>query len=240
MIRHCARKLALLSVTAITCLGVYGCMFHRKEAFSVDACVTYMQEKYGMDFVYTEPIDDFQPTASSLRIYVSAADAPDSRILVSALRNEDGSIRYLDNYVAVKYAPQTARVLTESAQAVYGTCRVIYSVNERTALADIFDAQMSFEEYAGQKRADINALLLLPPSHGTEQKDAEMDALAEQLKAHRIAARFAVCYVSDQQAYDSIQTSSDRYEWNRRGKWCETSGTLSVDGSFETDIHRWR
>ena len=235
-----ARMFALLLLTTILSLGVCGCMsVGKKESFSVDACIEYMNQKYGTKFEYIEPIDNHQPTASSMKIYVSHVDYPDSRILVTAMRKDEG-FRYLDNFVAIKYAEETCRTLQEAASAVYGECRVAYDTNHLDVLTEDYDASTSFADYAKRIDADINAMLLIAPSQSPDQKEEKMNALAEQLKAKQIVARLKIYYVSNQEAFESIQTETDVEQWNRKpDKWYAASGLLALDENFEPKINRW-
>lgn len=235
-----ARMFALLLLTTILYLGVCGCMsVGKKESFSVDACIENMNQKYGTKFEYIEPIDDHQPTASSLKIYVSHVDYPGSRILVTAMRKDEG-IGYLDNFLVIKYAEETRKTLQEAADAVYGDCRVAYDTQNHRVLSDAFDASISFADYAKRADADISAKLLISPSHSTDQKDQELDALAEQLKSKQIVARLQVYYVSDPEAYASVQNSSDVDTWDRKpDKWYQVRGLLALDENFEQSSHNW-
>lgn len=66
------RKIISIVLIVVVLIGIVitltGC--GKSSKFSVDEILQYMSDKYGENFTYIGPVDNNQPTASSLAIFV--------------------------------------------------------------------------------------------------------------------------------------------------------------------------
>ena len=234
--KRIAKIISLFVLMTIIMMGVCGCM--QQQKLSIDDCLKYMKTKYGEDFTYLEPYDDFQPTARTLKIYVQSERYPDSKIMVIEEKDKDGNRLFHDNFVAIKYEQDTRELLTDVAVQVYGECRVIYSAYGYDGyLPDSFDNATTFADYIAARKSNICVTILLPPEHGTLDKEREINEIYEKCCENKIICAVEVYYTNDSEVYQSISTTA---EMMLLEGWFDADGVLVMDAEFGVQSLGWR
>lgn len=192
-----------------------------RTKFSEDDCIDYMKKKYGSDFVCAGPVDDFQPNAYSLNIYVTTPELPGRNIFV--VEEDTGeSLRFRDNYPAVRYEDEVRSLVTELSQKVYGRCKVFYNRLLRRVIAD---EPKSFGEYISLEKSLIHFSVLLPSEAAGNDKEAKAKELAAELCRKGMVCSFSVYY---SELYEKLSSSG---EFPNTQDWYSACGNISTDGS---------
>ena len=162
---------ALCSVILIS--GMTGCM--QKNRLSVNDCLSYMKDKYGIDFTLLDDNGINEVTSSVLEIYVVCPEYPEQKILVMEERLNGGeSLVFHDNFLCVKYHEQTKAMAEQMAAEVYGDCRVICEVDASDVHPDEFDSTTTFEEFRAIRASNIWFEILLPADHSDSDKENQL------------------------------------------------------------------
>lgn len=208
----------------------------QKNPFSIDDCISYMEDKYGEPFEYIEPFDNEQPTARTLKIYVESKSYPDSKVLVVAelIGNE---IVFHDNYIGIVYESKTFDTLYSLASSTYGDCKLIYSVDNIYFLPDEFNGNTGFEEYISNLNSNIRLNILLPPNHSHDRKEDELDKFGKQLCSAKIACSCNIYYTTDEAVYNAIEKSDEMYQYDN---WYISNGYIKTNESYEVVETTWR
>ena len=224
----------LIIIFTLSLILLCGCS--DKQKLSVDACLRYMEDKYGMKFAFVEPYDNFQPTASSLQIY-ARTDAYPSKVLVVEERVDDEFL-FHDNFVAIKYEQEVQAILNGIADEVFDECRVIYDANGYDGfLPDRFGADTTLDEYITERKSNISVTILVPPEHGTYNKDSEIMAVYDKCCRSGLICAIEVYYANDRSLYETINTTP---EMLLSGDWYDEDGVLVMDKDFGIQWFDWR
>lgn len=207
----------------------------RMTKWSVDDCLEYMNNKYGEEFTFVEENPQRQATYRSLEILVKTDSYPGKKILVVEETGSDYK-KFHDNYVAVKYEQQTADLLNDIASQVYGECRVIYTVYNNF-LPDSFDGTTTFSEYISERYSRITFKLLIPPEHGIDNKEKELEQLYNKFCDNKLIGSVEIFYTNDREKYQGISTPS---ETQLKIDWFDANGILVMDKEFGIERMDWR
>lgn len=217
-------------------IGMNGCTI--KNKLSVSTCLSYMKDKYGVDFSTVDGEEINELTSAVLEIYVKHPDYPDQKILVMEERLNDGEkLIFHDNFLAVKYHEQTKALAEKMAAEVYGKCKVICAVMGDRVQPDEFDKTTTFEEFCSKRGSNIWFEVLLPTNHSDLKKDEELKQLEQKCADNRFACICDVYYADNADAYENISTHAELMQY---GTWYRTAGKFLTDNSFNKFVETWR
>lgn len=239
MIKRNFTRVICLMISAIFMIGVCGCMntSTNNPKFTVDEILQYMNEKYGEEFTYIEPVDVNQPTASSFSIFVENESYPDKKIYAKCLFNTDtGEKQFCDNYVSFMYEDDVRTVLTELSQEVYGDAKVRYALNDTAASSDSTEDIPSLEQYLSRTSSAISYMILLPDEHDEALYKEELEALRDALKKKKVVCSITIAYSKDRAQYDSFVTD----KWTNEHVVYKLRGDVRIGEDFEIKFEEWR
>ena len=156
------------------------------KSLAVGDFLSYMKDKYGMDFTLVEDHDTYDLSTSMAAIYVECSEYPGEEIFVIRESLNGGKeIAYHDNFVAIKYKQQTKELAEKMASNVLGECRVLYEPYDNGSQHDEF----------------------VPPEHTADEKD--LKKLEEEWIKNHFVSYCCMYYITDEEAYRGIQVHSD-------------------------------
>ena len=237
------RIIRFLGTAALSCVilitGMTGCM--RRNRMSTKDCISYMEDKYGIDFTLIDDNGINEVTTSVLEIYVQCSEYPGKKILVMEERLNGGKqLVFHDNFLCVKYHEQTKAAAEQFASEVYGECRVVCDVDGSDVQPDEFDGTTSFEEFCAKRGSNIWFEVLLPTDHSDSDSDKENELKKMEQKCidNRFACICDVYYMADDDAYNNIRTHTDFMDY---GSSCySVAGKFLLDNDFNVTVETWR
>ena len=219
--------------------GVSGCM--QKNKLSINACLSYMKDKYGTEFTLVEGEEVSQLTASMLEIYVKSADYPEEKVLVVEERLDNGnSILFHDNYVAVRYRQEAKNLAEKMAEDVFGECRVLYKVDDTLVQPDEFDNTTTFEEFISDRASNIYFDVLVPPEHSDNDKESELKKLEQLCIENRFVCICDVWYSTDEEVYWNSNSNVELMKARLDHRWYTENGQFIMDNDFTVYHEMWR
>ena len=133
-------------------IGASGCMFIKTKEM-IDGMVTYLNDKYDDYFTYKEPFGG-GTGVKNVQIIVNSAKIPDQDIWMEYQQKEDVEI-YADNYVYVKYANETTKLIEEILTTATG-CNVIVSYGVGlSGVVNSFTNETTFLEFISSDESNI-------------------------------------------------------------------------------------
>ena len=196
----------------------------QKNILSVNDCLSYMKDKYGIEFTLLDDNGINEVTSSVLEIYVQCSEYPGKRILVMEERLNNGeSVVFHDNFLFVKYNEQTKATAEQFASEVYGECKVVCEISASGVQPDEFDSTTTFEEFCAVRASDIWFEVLLPTN---------------QCIDNRFACICDVYYMSNADAYNNIKTHVDLMQ-SGSSSW-SVAGKFLLDNDFNVTVETWR
>lgn len=210
-----------------------------KNKLSVSACLSYMKNKYGIDFSIFEGEKIHNLTWTILEIYVECADYAGKKILVMEERLNNGEkLVFRDNFLAVKYHEKTKAMAEKLASEVYGECKVLCEVMNNNVQPDEFDKTTTFEEFCSTRGSNIWFEVLLPTYHSDAKKEEELKQLEQKCADSRFACICDVYYAVDEKAYESISTHAELMQHG--SKLYKVAGKFMSRNSCSDFFETWR
>lgn len=236
--KNILKKTAIISLCFITMMtAMSGCS--QKNKLSVNDCLSYMKDKYGIEFTLLDDNGINEVTSSVLEIYVQCSEYPGKRILVMEERLNNGeSAVFHDNFLFVKYNEQTKATAEQFASEVYGECKVVCEISAYGVQPDEFDSTTTFEEFCAVRASDIWFEVLLPTNHSDSDKENELKKLEQKCIDNRFACICDVYYMSDADAYNNIKTHVDLMQ-SGSSSW-SVAGKFLLDNDFNVTGETWR
>ena len=236
--KNALKKIAIISLCFITMMtAMSGCS--QKNKLSVNDCLSYMKDKYGIEFTLLDDNGINEVTSSVLEIYVQCSEYPGKRILVMEERLNNGeSVVFHDNFLFVKYNEQTKATAEQFASEVYGECKVVCEISASGVQPDEFDSTTTFEEFCAVRASDIWFEVLLPTNHSDSDKENELKKLEQKCIDNRFACICDVYYMSDADAYNNIKTHVDLMQ-SGSSSW-SVAGKFLLDNDFNVTVETWR
>ena len=236
--KNVLKKTAIFSLCFITMMtAMSGCS--QKNILSVNDCLSYMKDKYGIEFTLLDDNGINEVTSSVLEIYVQCSEYPGKRILVMEERLNNGeSVVFHDNFLIVKYNEQTKATAKQFASEVYGECKVVCEISASSVQPDEFDSTTTFEEFCAVRGSDIWFEVLLPTDHSDSDKENELKKLEQKCIDNRFACICDVYYMSNADAYNNIKTHVDLMQ-SGSSSW-SVAGKFLLDNDFNVTVETWR
>ena len=236
--KNILQKIGMIALCFITMMtAMSGCF--QKNKLSVNDCLSYMKDKYGIEFTLLDDNGINELTSSVLEIYVQCSEFPGKRILVMEERLNNGeSVVFHDNFLSVKYNEQTKATAKQFASEVYGECKVVCEISASSVQPDEFDSTTTFEEFCAVRGSDIWFEVLLPTDHSDSDKENELKKLEQKCIDNHFACICDVYYMSDADAYNNIETHVDLMQYGS-SCWSE-AGKFMLDNDFNGTVETWR
>lgn len=227
----------LLFIAFVT--GEFSLLKRRKNKLSVKACLSYMKNKYGIEF---KPIEDkdAELTFSMLKFSVETEGYPGEKIAVMEERLNNGdTLLFHDNFIAVKYRQETKNMAEKLAFDVFEKCRVLYNVDDR-CLPDEFGEETTFEEFISRRASHLSIDVLLPPEHSAENKEEELKLLEQVCIKNHFVCVCNVFYSDDEDVYRNSNFEWELMNAKSNGKWWRENGQFVVSDDFTIGNEMWR
>ena len=231
-----SKKILSLALIFIMLVGAMytlaGC--GKSSNFSVDEILQYMSDKYGENFTYIEPIDIYQPTASSLAIFVGNENYPNERIFAKCIL-KNGEKRFCDNFTTYIYEDDTREILTKLSKSVYPDAKIRYSIGLTAPSSYSDDGKLTFEEYLARTKSSINYVIGLPSSHDDTIYKEEVEKLRELFKENKVVCSVTIVYLKDDSQFEKFITNG-KYDYNGY----KLRGDIEIGENFEIEFEEWR
>ena len=229
-------RIVCLFLVVVLMIGVCGCM-EKTPKFSVDDIVNYMTDKYGVEFNYLEPVDNNQPTASSLAVFLETSDYPGERIFAKCVVSANtGEKTFSDNYTSYLYEEDTRSLLTTLTKSVYPDAKIRYAISLTAPSSYSSDSKPTFEEYISRTKSSISYTILLADDHDTSVSKEESEQLCSLLKDNKVACSITIAYAQDDLQFNSFNTNN----WKNANKRFKLRGDLRIGDSFDVEFEEWR
>lgn len=228
-----------LIVAVIMMIGVCGCMNigGKKNRFSVDEILQYMNQKYDENFIYVEPKDADQPKAYSLSIFLKNEKYPERLILAECrLTDVNGEKSFSDNYYSVKYEEQTRELFTQISKNVFPNSKTRYIVERNVSTSNDKESVNSFEDYLSLESSFLSFTVLVEPEHKLDTKEQELQSLCDLLKQKKIVCSVKIVYSNDNEQFETF--SCDEYK--ELSNNYEAIGMAIIGDDFEVTKIEWR
>lgn len=239
MIKRIISRAICLMVSAILMIGVCGCMntSTNNPKFTVDEILRYMNEKYGEEFTYIEPVDVNQPTASSFAVFVTTGRFENEKIFVECVLNTaDQSKTYTDNYHSYLYKEETRKLLTDLTVSIYPDAKVRYAIEKKSSSSDDSVGILSFEDYLSRSSSSISYMIMLSPDHDTSTYKEEFEMLFEKFKENGVVCRVTIAYAEDANQYDTFVCDA----WTSEFEKYKLHGNILINSNFDIVFEEWR
>lgn len=229
-------KIICLSFSLIIMIGVCGCM-EKTPKFSVDDIVKYMDEKYGADFRYIEPVDSNQPTATSLAVFLEESTHPGKKIFAKCVLSAyTGEKTFSDNYTSYLYEEKTRSLLSSICTEVYPDAKIRYAVDITSPSSYSSDSMPTFEEYISRTKSSISFLILLSETHDISISKEEAQRLCSALMDRKVACSVTIAYANDNSQYENFATD----KWDNTHEQYKLRGDLRIGESNAIEFEEWR
>lgn len=171
-----------------------------KEAKNINTvALEYMEQKYGEPFEYVGPWGN---SMSGTHELLARCDSLQEPVLVEIENYREDDKVFRDNYIAVKYKQQTADLLQECAESVFGEANVYYEVR-KIVMSDGITADATFEDYLADTSGPLAAFIEVKGSSFSDRSEAEL--IGRSILEH--IASFDVMLVAIE---DSVYGTLDR------------------------------
>lgn len=240
MIYKKSLRMFSLIITFIIMIGVCGCMNNKVPKFTVDEILNYMNDKYCEEFSYIEPVDNSQPTSSSLAVFLESSNYPGKKITAKCVLSQNSDEkRYSDNYLSYVYEDDTRELLESMSISIYPDAKVRYTLNggaPSSSSDSSDDGKLSFEDYISSTKSSIEYMILLPPDHDTTKSKNESDKLCECFKKNNVVCSVSIVYAKDDSQFDNFDTNV----WVNNHIESKLHGDIIIGNDFEIAFEEWR
>ena len=166
-----------------------------------DAALAHMQEKYGEVFEYISPWGSILANRNKVQMLVKCASLTDE-IFVEANKIENEYI-FSDNYVAVKYTPETNKLLQAAVDDFFTKSFVVCNISQK-ALSPGLPADASFEQYCADSEASLSATIFIP---GSAFEETSVEKFSNKLAGSNMGANIRFFAVDDN-IYGTLKTDN--------------------------------
>lgn len=198
-----------------------------------DKMLLYMEQKYG------EPFQVMEPYAGQLgkeytMIRVRSMNKNKEGILVRASGKERQV--YQDNYLAYLLKSEIEQRLKETADSVFGSCKVFYKIPE-LVFPEEFPADMDVDAFLKHPQSKVRIYIYVKryPDHVQEQ----IDCFFERIKQKGYVIGGVISYPLEEEMYRMITEENfkgDIYQ----GYQSRTEAVFSMDEKGELMYLEWK
>jgi hypothetical protein len=190
----------LCAVLLILPIGGSGCMGYKQQNITEEA-LAYMEQKYGEKFEYVAPWGSSLANRNKLQMLVKCVSLSDEVFVeVNYIENE---YIFSDNYVAVKYTPETNKLLQSAIDNFFEKSFVVCNISQKALSPDLL-AEATFEQYCSDSEASLSATIFIPDSVFEE---TSVKKFGEKLADSNMGATIRFFSVDDS-IYESLKTDN--------------------------------
>ena len=188
----------LFLTAVILIVGLSGCIFKKRDIFSLEQITEYMGRKY--DDTFTVRGTDLQSSLDDktlLALYSENLGVVIKVYYQSENRNIEEALT--DNYMSYVLKPDVEALLQPMAEEIYGTVKVFYVLNSNP-----FSEPLGPETTADQLLSSgeiISLVVLLPPD--TDHYQERGEELAQKMREKDCHAFLTILYLNSEDAYES-------------------------------------
>ena len=193
----------LFLTAVILIVGLSGCIFKKRDIFSLEQITEYMGRKYNDTFTVRgtdlqSPFDDKTLLAlysENLGVVIKVDYQSENRNIEEALT---------DNYMSYVLKPDIEALLQPIAEEIYGEVKVCYVINSNP-----FGDPLGPETTADQLLSSgeiISLVVLLPPD--TDHYQERGEELAQKLQEKDYRTFLTILYLNDEDAYASANSKN--------------------------------
>lgn len=164
----------------------------KKEQNVNSAALEYMEQKYGEKFEYAGPWGD--SLSGTHELFVKCASLPEQKILVQVENYKQADKVFRDNYLAVKYQPETMEFIDDCAIKVFGQATIFYDVADDGLSPDL-PANALFEEFLAD--AGVPLVIMVEAKTSNFSVDEQAEDLAKLIAANGTSFYLSVVIVDD-------------------------------------------
>ena len=193
----------LFLTAVILIVGLSGCIFKKRDIFSLEQITEYMNRKY--DDTFTVKGTDLQSPFDDKTLLALYSEKLGVNIYVY-YQSENHNIEeaLTDNYMSYVLKPDIEALLRPMAEEIYGTVKVFYYVLN----IDPFEPQGP-ETTADQLLSSgepIGLVVLLPPD--TDHYQERGEALVQKMREKGYRPLLTILYLNDEDAYASADSQN--------------------------------
>ena len=188
----------LFLTAVILIVGLSGCIFKKRDIFSLEQITEYMGRKY--DDTFTVRGTDLQSSLDDKTLL--ALYSENLGVIIKVYyQSENHNIEeaLTDNYMSYVLKPDIEALLQPIAEEIYGDAKVFYVLNSNP-----FFEPLSPETTADQLLSSgepIDLVVLLPPD--TDRYQERGEALVQKLREKGCYPLLTILYLNDEDAYES-------------------------------------
>lgn len=233
------QRLISIFLIVVLMIGANGCMGIGRISI-VDKMIAYMNEKYPDDvFVYKEPFGG-GAGISTKKIIVSSEKYPDADIYVMCVKNEDGTYKYSDNYLGVKYNDQTVEMIKDILTTAFGTDFFLSYNVSMYGHPQEYSADTTFEEYIDDAASDIGFLAVIGDSYQISNKEELVSQLEKLFSEKGMCCNFSVIYFDNSsEEYKTLERGMELSEYLYKKLYKEAL-MFDMESSIEFSKYEWR
>lgn len=195
--------------------------------------VSYMEERYGETFEYKE---DKSGSAgkSGYTVRLTCGRFPGEEILVTQIKEDDGSFSYLDNYMAYVYHDEAKGRIEAAAGSIFCDFWVYFPVPK--GVFSTGTEEYGIEDYLQENAANKNITLLV---FGESADDGRLEALIDAFVQDNIALECTVVFVNGETERDAV-TEENLAGYMVKTGWYDKIADFWVKKDGEIGYLSWR
>lgn len=220
-------KIWAVGFAAAGILTLGGCM-EKENRF-----VAYMEEKYGETFEFIEEKRG-RAYKSGYTVRLASGKFPEADIMVTQLKDEDGSVIYLDNYMSYVYYTEAKQRIGKVIGSVFDDFWLYFPIPRGTF--DIDPEQFGIEDYLEEEQADLNITVLI---FGENADDENLDALINVFAQNNIVLECTAVF-TEREKGEGAASEETLAEYMARDGWYEKIADFWVKEEGEMGYKSWR
>ena len=193
----------LFLTAVILIVGLNGCIFKKRDIFSLEQITEYMGRKYNDTFTVRgtdlqSPFDDKTLLAlysENLGVIIKVDYQSENHNIEEALT---------DNYMSYVLKPDIEALLQPMAEEIYGEVKVCYVINSNP-FCDPLGPETTADQLLSSGEI-ISLVVLLPPD--TDHYQERGEELVQKLREKDYRTFLTILYLNDEDAYASANSKN--------------------------------
>lgn len=205
----------------------------KKPMSAKESMLVHMEEKYDETFEFIEEKRG-RAYKSGYTIRLASTQFPEADIMVTQLKDGDGSVIYLDNYMSYVYYSEAKQWIEEAIGSVFDDFWVYFPIPRGTF--DINPDRFGIEDYLREEQADLSITVLI---FGEDANDKNLEALINSFAQNGIVTECTAVFTSREhgEAAASKETLS---KYMAKTGWYEGIADFWVLADGRTGYRSWR